>query len=80
MKHSPASRQSRGVHRDPGWFAAIAEAAPRYLGVSFQASAWPKQTGGEDRLSEVEVTHWPAAFRPLIAAGDQRLPPVRNAA
>jgi hypothetical protein len=48
--------------------------------VEFPATAWPKQRGGEDRLTEVEVTHWPTSFRPLIAAGDQRLPQVRIAA
>ena len=32
----------RGVHRDKGWYSAIKEASPRYLGVPFPESARPK--------------------------------------
>lgn len=65
--------QNRGAHRDVGWFQAIAEAAPRYLGVTFSESAWPKQKPQPGRLTEVEVTHWPGSFRDLVAGGDPRL-------
>jgi hypothetical protein len=78
------ARQSRGVHRDSGWYGAIKEAAPRYLGVQFPESIWPKlksvRKGGKitkvaepGRLTEVEVTHLPHSFRALITAGDKRL-------
>jgi hypothetical protein len=30
-----------GAHRDRGWYAAIREAAPRYLGVELPPSLWP---------------------------------------
>jgi len=67
--------QTRGDHRDKGWFHAISEAAPRYLGVAFPRSIWPvqKPKPGCGRLTEVEVTHWPTSFRQLIASGDPRL-------
>jgi hypothetical protein len=81
--------QNRGVHRDKGWYTAIAEAAPRYLGVAFPASVWPKlksqrQNGSvikladPDRLTEPEVTHWPHSFRALIAVRDIRLQPTTS--
>jgi hypothetical protein len=77
---------SRGTHRDSGWYGAIAEAAPRYLGVAFPPAKWPKlksvragsrvrKTEEPDRITEVEATHWPYMFRELIAAGDERLNP-----
>jgi hypothetical protein len=66
-------RGKRGDHRDPGWWGAIAEAAPHYLGVSFPASVWPMQKAKPGRLTEVEATYWPDSFRRLIAAGDPRL-------
>jgi len=81
LQVSPAA-QSRGAHRDRGWYGAIAEAAPRYLGVAFPPSVWPKQRRDlvlkEGRLTEVEATHWPASFRQLVAAGDPRLRPSRT--
>jgi hypothetical protein len=66
-----------GHHRDRGWYTAISEACPRYLGVEFPSSSWP--TGPRSRdgtLTEVEATHWPGSFRTLIAAGDPRLPKI----
>ena len=71
-------KRTRGDHRDPGWYGAIAEAAPRYLGVSMPESSWPHQKPKPGRLTEVEATHWPQSFRPLIAAGDPRLPPAHK--
>jgi hypothetical protein len=68
-------RKRGGVHRDRGWYAAISEACPRYLGVEFLPSSWP--TGPRTRrgtLTEVQATHWPGSFCTLIAAGDSRLP------
>ena len=70
-------RKRGGVHRDRGWYAAIAEACPKYLGVDFPQSSWP--TGPRTRkgtLTEVEATHWPETFRALIQAGDPRLPKI----
>jgi hypothetical protein len=63
----------RGVHRDVGWYGAIAEAAPRYLGVSFPEAMWPMQKPKPGRMTEVEACHWPHSFRPLIADRDPRL-------
>ncbi len=75
--HGYKKAKGRGSHRDKAWYAAIAEAAPGYLGVSFPDAAWPVgQRVYERRLDEVTATHWPRAFRPLIAANDQRLPKV----
>lgn len=87
---------SRGVHVDIGWHGAIAEATPRYLGVSFPPSAWPKWRSvrvkgakgttpkkvqdDSNRLRETETSHWPHSFRKLIAAGDPRLTRVAVAA
>jgi hypothetical protein len=65
----------RGVHRDFGWYTAVAEACPRYLGVEFPRSSWP--TGPRTRegtLTEVQVTHWPESLRWLALAEDLRLP------
>jgi hypothetical protein len=69
--------RKRGAHRDKGWYAAIAEACPKYLGAEFPQSSWP--TGPRPRkgtypLTEVEATHWPHSFRSLIAENDPRLP------
>jgi hypothetical protein len=90
-RHGWPQSRSRGVHRDAGWYSAISEAAPRYLGVAFPESLWPKQksvrvkgqvTKVDEpwRMTEVEATHWPDSFRPLIAAQDKRLEPVCNPA
>jgi hypothetical protein len=37
----PVGGGSRGAHRDPGRYGAIAEAAPRYLGFAFPKTIWP---------------------------------------
>jgi hypothetical protein len=74
-------RKRGGFHRDRGWYAAIAEACPKYLGVEFPQSSWP--TGPRTRqgtLTEVEATHWPETFRALMQAGDPRLPKTPKAA
>ena len=66
---------TRGVHRDRAWYSAIAEAAPKYLGITVPPSVWP--TGPRTRqgtLTEVEMTHWPESLRMLADAGDPRLP------
>jgi hypothetical protein len=66
--------QNRGSHRDRGWYTAIAEAAPRYLGVKFAEDIWPRRQSVRVngtvrkqndplRLTEVEVTDWPDSFR-----------------
>jgi hypothetical protein len=68
-----ARASKRGVHRDAGWYGAIAEVAPRYLGVGFPEGVWPMQKAKPGRLSEVEATYWPHSLRKLIAAGDPRL-------
>jgi hypothetical protein len=75
---------ARACHRDKGWYTAISEAAPRYLGVEFPEAIWPKMISKrigkrvrkvEDptRISEVEACHWPDSFRKLKKAGDKRL-------
>src|SRR4029077_21112394 len=66
LGYRASERGTRGVHRDRGWYGAIAEAAPRYLGVAFPESIWPRQKsvrkGGkvlkvqeQGRLTQVEV-------------------------
>ena len=78
---------ARGCHRDKGWYAAIAEAAPRYLGVAFPESLWPKMKSKRmgatvikvqepGRIKEVEACHWPRSFRKLISRHDPRLRPI----
>jgi hypothetical protein len=70
-------RKRAGTHRNRGWYQAIAEACPNYLGVEFPSSSWPtgpRPKKGTHPLSEVEAGHWPASFRGLIRAGDPRLP------
>jgi hypothetical protein len=72
---------SRGFHRDPGWYTAITEACPNYLGVTLPRASWP--TGGRTKrgtLTEVEMTHWPRSLRELAQAGDPRLLPMAKAA
>jgi hypothetical protein len=81
LREHPDWKVTRGVHRDLGWYCAIAEACPRYLGVEFPRSSWP--TGPRTRkgtLTEVEATHWPESFRTLVAAEDPRLPKAAKAA
>jgi hypothetical protein len=68
-------KRTRGAHRDRGWYTAISEACPRYLGVEFPESSWP--TGPRTRngtLTEVQATHWPKSLRDLMLNGDPRLP------
>ncbi len=51
-------KATRGAHRDLGWYTAVAEASPQYLGVELPRSCWP--TGPRTRkgtLTEVELTH-----------------------
>jgi hypothetical protein len=70
-----------GAHRDRGWYTAISEAAPKYLGVEVPPSLWP--TGPRTRpgtLTEVEMTHWPESLRTLVEANDPRLLKTRIAA
>jgi hypothetical protein len=65
----------RGHHRDLGWYTAISEACPRYLGVQLPRAIWP--TGPRTRkgtLTEVEMTHWPSSIRQLEIEKDPRLP------
>jgi hypothetical protein len=72
-------KRRRGAHRDLGWYAAVAEACPRYLGVEMPRSSWP--TGPRTRagtLTEVELTHWPESLRWLVAERDPRLPLTRQ--
>jgi hypothetical protein len=69
---------TRGAHRDLGWYSAIAEAAPRYLGVEVPRHVWPRgprSRRDQGRLTEVEMTHWPTSLRQLAREGDPRLPP-----
>jgi hypothetical protein len=84
LKRNKWTTNGRGVHRDKGWYSAISEAAPRYLGVQFPEHIWPKlqskrvkgkvsKIESPNRLTEVEVNYWPGSFRKLIEAGDQRL-------
>lgn len=71
-------KKTRGDHRDRGWYRAIAEVAPRYLGVQLPERVWPMQKPKPDRLTEVEATHWPQMFRSLIAASHPLLQPAAD--
>jgi hypothetical protein len=78
-KHKWKVPPSRGCHRDLGWYAAVAEACPLYLGIELPRSSWP--TGGRTRkgtLNEVQLTHWPSSLRLLADMHDPRLPPVKT--
>jgi hypothetical protein len=71
---SLGERKRGGAHRTADWFAAVAEAAPRYLGIEVPEAIWP--TGARTRkgtLTEVEMTHWPDSLRMLRDTGDPRL-------
>jgi hypothetical protein len=71
----------RGAHRDKGWYTAVAEACPTYLGAQLPASSWP--TGPRTRggtLTEVDMTHWPGSLRALVEANDARFQPIAPAA
>jgi hypothetical protein len=67
------TQSGKNVHRDKGWYQAIAEAAPKYLGVEVPESVWPKR-GNPDTLTEPEMCHWPDSIRALAQAKDPRLP------
>jgi hypothetical protein len=67
-------KRTRGVHRDRGWYTAISEACPNYLGFALPPALWP--TGPRTRagtLTEVEMTHWPESIRDLKQSDDPRL-------
>jgi hypothetical protein len=74
---------SRGKHRDLGWYQAVSEACPRYLGAEFPRSSWPRSKSVrvgkyvghqaiEGTLDEPTLYRWPQAMRALV--GDPRLP------
>jgi hypothetical protein len=70
-----------GTHRNLGWYTAVSEACPRYLGVECPPSSWP--TGPRTRkgtLTEVDMTHWPDSLSALARADDPRLPKIVQAA
>ena len=72
-------KRTRGAHRDLGWYAAVAEACPRYLGVELPRSSWPKgPRTPESTLTEVQMCHWPMSLRLLATSDDPRLPKVGN--
>ena len=66
------SQTGGNVHRDKGWYTAIAEAAPNYLGVEVPADVWPSRTR-PDTQTELEMSHWPESIRALAEANDPRL-------
>jgi hypothetical protein len=73
-------KMKRGAHRDLGWYSAVAEACPHYLGVELPRASWP--TGPRTRegtLTEVEMTHWPSSLRMLAQSNDPRLPRIKPA-
>jgi hypothetical protein len=81
LRKHPEWKSDRGHHRDLGWYTAVAEACPKYLGVELPRSSWP--TGPRTRkgtLTEVEMTHWPGSLRALAMENDPRLPKVAAAA
>jgi hypothetical protein len=68
-------KRTRGAHRDLGWYAAVAEACPNYLGFELPPSIWPQgPRKKEGLLTEVEMTHWPESIRLLATQEDERLP------
>jgi hypothetical protein len=83
LAENPEWEQTRGVHRDLGWYTAVAEACPRYLGVECPQSSWPtgpRPRKGTNPLTEVDMTHWPDSLRLLAADDDPRLPKIAKAA
>ena len=74
MQANGWSFKTRGVHRDKGWYTAISEAAPNYLGVAVPERVWPRgpRTKADVTLTEVEMTHWPRSLRDLARANDPR--------
>jgi hypothetical protein len=74
----PGWQRTRGDHRNFGWYAAVAEACPRYLGVELPRSSWPRGPRTRDTtLTEVEMTHWPGSLRRLAKENDPRLPKLK---
>jgi hypothetical protein len=76
-------KAKRGNHRNLGWYTAIAEACPRYLGVECPHASWPtgpRPRKGSNTLTEVEMTHWPESLRLLAMENDPRLPKIAEAA
>jgi hypothetical protein len=74
LRKHPEWKAARGAHRDLGWYTAVAEACPHYLGFELPHSLWP--TGPRTRqgtLTEVEMTHWPGSLRILAEQKDPRL-------
>jgi hypothetical protein len=74
LREHPEWKVTRGAHRDLGWYTALAEACPRYLGFELPPSIWP--TGPRTKkgtLTEVEMTHWPDSLRILSRQDDPRL-------
>lgn len=65
--------QNRGHHRDLGWYHAIMEAAPKYLGVELTPEHLPLKSkrygktvvkvAREGAPTESEWTHWPSGLR-----------------
>jgi hypothetical protein len=81
LREHPDWKRTRGAHRDLGWYTAIAEASPKYLGFDLPRSLWP--TGPRTRkgtLTEVEMTHWPDSLRMLAMMDDPRLANITKAA
>jgi hypothetical protein len=73
------AQSGSNVHRDKGWYQAISEAAPNYLGVEIPAEIWPKRNN-PDTLTEPEMCHWPTSIRDLVKDKDPRLPKPAKAA
>lgn len=81
LREHPKWKATRGAHRDLGWYSAVAEACPRYLGVELPQSSWPKGPRTPNTtLTEVEMTHWPESLRALVKANDPRLLKIASAA
>jgi hypothetical protein len=73
--------RTRGDHRDQGWYAAVAEACPNYLGFELPKAIWPQGPRPKNgHLTEVEMTHWPESLRMLGLMNDPRLPKITRAA
>jgi hypothetical protein len=73
------SQTGGNVHRDKGWYQAISEAAPNYLGVELPEDVWPRRNN-PDTLTEPEMSHWPESIRALVKAKDPRLSKLAEAA
>jgi hypothetical protein len=83
LAENPEWEQTRGVHRDLGWYTAVAEACPRYLDVECPPSSWPtgpRMRKGANTLTEVDMTHWPGSLQLLADIDDPRLPKIAKAA